>query len=224
MKLKYFGHSAFQITTSDGTIILIDPFITGNPFAKTKAKDLKADFIILSHAHGDHLGDTHQIATKDTTIICVAELSDILNEQGFSTHPLQIGGGYDFPFGRVDFTTATHGSRTPEGEYAGLAAGIILSADGTTIHHAGDTGLFSDMKLIGERNKIDYYLVPIGGNYTMDIADAALAASWIRPRYAIPMHYNTFPIIKKEPLDFVKEALKYQVEVRVMDFEEEISL
>lgn len=225
MTLKYFGHSAFQIIHDDGTSILIDPFITGNPFAKTKAEELKADFIIVTHAHGDHLGDTQVIADKDdTTIICVPELAWILQEEGYKTHELQIGGSFAFPFGEVRFVKAEHGSQTPDGRYAGLAAGAIISLGDITIYHAGDTGIYGDMKLTAELYDIDYFLLPIGGNYTMGIHDAALAASWIKPKLAIPMHYNTFPVIEVKPESFVKEAARHGVQARILDFEETISL
>lgn len=225
MTLKYFGHSAFQIITDGGISILIDPFITGNPFAKTKAEELKANFIIVTHAHGDHLGDTQVIADKkDTTIICVPELAWILQEEGYKTHELQIGGSYSFSFGDVRFVKAEHGSATPDGRYAGLAAGAIISTGGKTIYHAGDTGIYGDMKLTAELYEIDYFLVPIGGNYTMDYRDAALAASWLKAKMAIPMHFNTFPVIEVDPAKFVQAAERHGVQARVMGFEEEITL
>lgn len=203
MILKYFGHSAFQIITDNGINIFIDPFISENSLSPCGIEDLKADYILLSHAHADHFGDTLSLAhKKDTTIVCVAELSGYLSKAGYHTHAMQIGGAFSFPFGRVKLTQATHGSLTPDGRYAGLAAGIILELDGATIYHAGDTGLFGDMDLIGELHEIDYFLVPIGGNYTMDIQDAVIATSWINPKYAIPMHYNTFPVIKADPQEF----------------------
>ena len=206
MTLKYFGHSAFQIITDGGISILIDPFITGNPFATTKAEELKADFIIVTHAHGDHLGDTQVIADKkDTTIICVPELAWILQEEGYKTHELQIGGSYSFSFGDVRFVKAEHGSATPDGRYAGLAAGAIISTGGKTIYHAGDTGLFQDMKLLGELNPIDLACLPIGGNFTMDPQDALLAAQWLKAPHVLPIHYNTFPVIEQDPALFVTE-------------------
>lgn len=224
MTLKYFGHSAFQIISDGGLSILIDPFISGNPFTKIKAEELKADYIIVTHAHGDHLGDTQIIADKkDTTIICVPELAWILGEEGFKTHALQIGGSYSFPFGEVRFVKAEHGSQTPDGRYAGLAAGAIITTGGKSIYHAGDTGIYGDMKLTAELFDIDYFLVPIGGNYTMDIKDAALAASWLKPHLAIPMHFNTFPVIEVNPESFVQAAGKHGVKARIMGFDEEIT-
>ncbi len=224
MKLRYFGHSAFEIVSKAGTRILIDPFLDDNPLSPVKSSEVSADYIIVTHAHGDHLGDTAKIATKDTTVICVFELANYLGEKGLNTHPMQIGGAFDFDFGRVKFTKAEHGSETPDGKYAGLAAGVILTIDNQTIYHAGDTGIFGDMKLIAELQPIDYFLTPIGGNFTMDIPDAALAASWIRPKLAIPMHYNTFPLIEVNPEDFITATKKYKVKARILAPGESIEL
>lgn len=224
MKLRFFGHSAFEIVTQSGTRILIDPFLDDNPLSPVKSAELTADYIIVTHAHGDHLGDTVKIAGKNTTVICVFELANYLDAKGLNTHPMQIGGAFDFDFGRVKFCTAEHGSETPDGEYAGLAAGVILTIDNKSIYHAGDTGIFGDMKLIAELQPIDYFLVPIGGNFTMDIQDAALATSWIRPKWAIPMHYNTFPLIEVNPQDFVSATARYGVKTRVLEPGEAIEL
>jgi L-ascorbate metabolism protein UlaG (beta-lactamase superfamily) len=216
MKLRYFGHSAFELVTQAGTRILIDPFLDDNPLSPVKSSELTADYIIVTHAHGDHLGDTAKIATTASTVICVPELAGYLQKQGLNTHAMQIGGAFDFDFGKVKLCKAEHGSLTPDGKYAGLAAGVILIIEDKTIYHAGDTGIFGDMKLIAELHPIDYFLVPIGGNYTMDIPDAALAASWIRPKLAIPMHYNTFPLIAVNPEDFITATQKYGVSSRIM--------
>ena len=162
MKLKYFSHSAFQITTNDGKVILIDPYLDGNPTSPVKSDEVSADFIILTHAHGDHIGDTFKIAERtNALIISVNELADYVASKGFKAHNMHIGGAHNFEFGRIKFTIAHHGSITPDGHYGGEPAGVVLSIDGKNIYHAGDTGLFLDMKLIGELNPIDYMLVPI---------------------------------------------------------------
>ncbi|MDR3610804.1 MAG: metal-dependent hydrolase [Ignavibacteriaceae bacterium] len=224
MTLKYFSHSAFQITTDDGIKILIDPFLDNNPTSPVKSKDVKADYIILSHAHGDHLGDTFKIASKDTLIISVSELANYCIAKGFKAHNMHIGGSFDFPFGRVKFTIAHHGSKTPEGDYAGEPAGIILTLKNKSIYHTGDTGLFSDMKLIGEMNKIDYMLLPIGDNYTMGITDAVKAVELVNPKIAIPMHYNTFPVIKADPYEFKMKVENKGLKCKVLNYGEEIDL
>ncbi len=226
MKLKYFSHSAFQVTTDSGTKILIDPFLDDNPTSPVKSKDVEADYIILSHAHGDHIGDAVKIAERSkVTFICVNELGNYLLSKGYQTHNMHIGGGHDFDFGRVKFTIAHHGSQTPEGNYAGEPAGIILKADEKTLYHTGDTGLFFDMKLISEMNgPIDYMLLPIGDNFTMNITDAVKAAELVKPKTVIPMHYNTFPVIKADPNEFKQKVEAIGIKSRVLQYGEEIQL
>ncbi len=203
MKLRFLGHSAFEITTDSGQTVLIDPYLDNNPAAPVKADAIRAEYIILTHAHGDHLGDAFKIAKAcGSLLVCVAELAGYASAKGFKTHAMHIGGAHEFPFGRLKFTIAMHGSQTPDGHYAGLAAGVLLWIDGICIYHTGDTGLFYDMKLIGDMNRVDYLLLPIGDNYTMGIDDAAKAVEFVRPRVAIPMHYNIFPLIKADPAEF----------------------
>ena len=225
MKLRYFSHSAFQLTTSAGKKILIDPFLTGNPTAPVKASDVNADYIILTHAHGDHIGDSFDIAKRCKSIfICVNELAEYCKSKGFNAHNMHIGGGYNFEFGRVKFTIAHHGSLTPDNHYGGEPAGVIVSADGKNVYHTGDTGLFYDMKLIGEMTPIDYMLLPIGDNFTMGITDALKAVELTKPKVAIPMHYNTFSVIAADPNEFKKLAEVKGFKTRVMNFGEEIEL
>lgn len=225
MKLKYFSHSAFQITTSAGKKILIDPFLSGNPTAPVKAEDVKADYIILTHAHGDHIGDSFEIAKRcDSTFICVNELAEYCKSKGFNAHNMHIGGGYNFDFGRVKFTIAHHGSLTPDNQYGGEPAGVLITADHKTVYHTGDTGLFFDMKLIGEMNPIDYMLLPIGDNFTMGITDAVKAVEFVSPKLAIPMHYNTFPVIEADPDQFKMQVEEKGFKSRVLKFGEEIEL
>ncbi len=205
IRVTYYGHAAFQIEDRNGRI-LIDPFLNDNPVSPVKAKDVKADYIVLSHGHGDHLGDALEIAkAANATIIAVNELANYCAEKGARAHNMHIGGSYVFPFGRVKFTIAHHGSVSPDGVYTGNPAGIVLTVDGKIIYHAGDTGLFYDMKLIGESNPLDLALLPIGDNYTMGIDDAVRAVELLRPRVTIPMHYNTWPVISADPMDFLRK-------------------
>ncbi len=225
MKLKYFSHSAFQITTNDGKVILIDPYLDGNPTSPVKSDEVSADFIILTHAHGDHIGDTFKIAERtNALIISVNELADYVASKGFKAHNMHIGGAHNFEFGRIKFTIAHHGSITPDGHYGGEPAGVVLSIDGKNIYHAGDTGLFLDMKLIGELNPIDYMLVPIGDNFTMGIDDAVKAVEFVNPKVAIPMHYDTFPVIKADPDEFKKKVEAIGKKSIVMEYGQEIEL
>jgi L-ascorbate metabolism protein UlaG (beta-lactamase superfamily) len=225
MKLRYFSHSAFQITTADNKSILIDPFLDQNPTSPVKSDEVTADFIILTHAHGDHLGDSFKIAEKTSPLfIAVNELADYIAAKGFKAHNMHIGGSWNFDFGRVKYTIAHHGSLTPDGQYAGEPAGVLITIDGKTIYHAGDTGLFLDMKLIGEMNKIDYFLVPIGDNFTMGIDDAVKAVEFVNPKMAIPIHYNTFPLINANPNEFKEKVEAKGFNSRVLEYGEEIEL
>jgi len=206
MKISYHGHSIVKIE-SKGKTILIDPFITGNSLTDLSVETESPDYIILSHGHSDHVGDTIELAKKkDALVIAMVELATYLGWKGLRTHGLNIGGGYEFEFGKVRLTKAFHSTGYMEGEniiYLGMPAGILLEMEGKTIYHAGDTGLFSDMKLIGERYKPDIAFLPIGDNFTMGPEDAAYAAKLLKAKTVVPIHYNTFPIIKQDPEYFV---------------------
>jgi L-ascorbate metabolism protein UlaG (beta-lactamase superfamily) len=224
LALTYFSHSSFML--DDGSHkILIDPFFTGNPTSPVAAEDVDADFIVLTHGHGDHLGDGLAIAKRcDAMIIAVNELANYVASHGAKAHNMHIGGGWNFPFGRVKFTIAHHGSSSPEGLYMGEPAGVVISMGGKTVYHTGDTGLFLDMKLIGERNSIDCMLAPIGDNFTMGVEDAVAAVEFVRPGLAIPMHYNTFPVIEADPEAFRSAVLAAGLDARVMEYGETIEL
>ncbi len=225
MKLRYFSHSSFQITTDDQKRVLIDPFLDGNPTSPVTAADVHADYIILTHAHGDHLGDALTIAKRDNAlIISVNELANYCQAKGCNAHNMHIGGGYAFPCGRVKFTIAHHGSSAPDGSYMGEPAGVLFTSAGITLYHTGDTGLFYDMKLIGEMNAIDYMLLPIGDNFTMGIDDAVKAVELVNPKLATPMHYNTFPAIEADPEEFRVKVEENGGKARVMAYGEEITL
>jgi L-ascorbate metabolism protein UlaG (beta-lactamase superfamily) len=137
---------------------------------------------------------------------------------------MHIGGSYKFPFGRVKFTIAHHGSSNSEGRYMGEPAGIVLSIDGKNIYHCGDTGLFYDMNLIGKLDKIDVMLVPIGGNFTMGIDDAVIAVDFVNPQLTIPIHYNTFPIIQADPNEFSDKVKSFGRNVKILNYGEVIEL
>lgn len=224
VNIKYFGHSAFLVESGDFAIA-IDPFITGNPVAKADAKDIKCNYIIVTHAHGDHLGDAIELAKQnDALVIANNELANYLAKYGIKVHNMHIGGGFNFPFGRIKLTIAHHGSSDGEGNCIGAPTGVVLSIDGKNIYHCGDTGLFYDMKLIGEMNAIDLMLAPIGDNFTMGIDDAVKATQFVNPKMVVPMHYNTFPVIEVNPQEFKNkvEALNYKC--KVMDINETITL
>lgn len=208
MNISYHGHSVVKIETN-GTTILIDPFINGNSLTDLVVDDVKPDIIILTHGHGDHLGDTVELAKRhNALVIAVAELEHYLSAKGVErTHGMSIGGAYQFDFGKVKFTPAFHGTGLMQenGEiiYLGMPAGILFMAEGKTVYHAGDTAVFSDMKLIGERHPIDLAFLPIGDNFTMGPEDAALAAEFLQAKQVVPIHFNTFPVIKQDPQTFI---------------------
>ncbi|RAK21249.1 L-ascorbate metabolism protein UlaG (beta-lactamase superfamily) [Anoxybacillus vitaminiphilus] len=207
MKLTYHGHSVVKIETG-GKTIFIDPFITGNGATDLKAEDVKVDVILLTHGHNDHVGDTVDLALRNNALVVAPyELATYLSWQGVHAHPMHIGGAHQFEFGKVKLTQAFHGSSYVDENkqiiYTGMPCGILFSAEGKTIYHAGDTALFSDMKLIGERNQIDVAFLPIGDNFTMGPEDAALAAEWLQAKMVVPIHYNTFPVIEQDPEKFV---------------------
>lgn len=210
MKITFLGHAACWIQT-DGYHLLIDPFLSGNPLAAMGPEEVSAHYILVSHGHGDHLGDAIPIAQRTgATIIAPYELATYCARFGVQAHPMHIGGAYDFPFGRVKLTPALHGSGyvTEQEEilYLGHPCGFLIWAEGRCLYHAGDTGLFGDMRLIGEHHRPDVALLPIGDNFTMGPEDALRAVEMLRPQVVIPIHYNTFPVIQQNPAEFAEKV------------------
>ena len=199
IKLTWFSHACFLIDTGQARL-LTDPFLSDNPLAAGKAEEIQADYILVSHGHGDHVGDTISIAKRtQATVISNYEIQNWFAGQGVeNTHPQHIGGGFDYPWGRVKLTIAHHGSALPDGSYGGNPCGFLLYIEGIKIYHACDTGLFYDMKLIGEEG-IDLAILPIGDNFTMGPDDALRAVKLIEPQRVVPIHYDTFDVIKQDP-------------------------
>ena len=219
MQISYHGHSIVKVKT-DGYTILFDPFITGNSLTDLKVDEQKPDVILLTHGHNDHVGDTVEIAKQSGALVVAPnELAVYLSWQGIDTHPMHIGGAHQFDFGKVKLTQAFHGSSyiTDDQQiiYTGMPSGILLFVEGKTIYHAGDTALFSDMKLIGENHPIDVAFLPIGDNFTMGLEDAARAAQFLKPKEIVPIHYNTFPAIEQDPQEFAE--MVSTTSVRVMN-------
>lgn len=214
VKLTYFGHSAFQL--SNGTVtVLFDPFFTGNTWNKSLPESIICQYIVVSHGHGDHYGDTPAIAKRNNAlVISTAEVAHLAESDGCRAHAMHLGGKADFEFGYVRLVPAFHGAGIPGGH----AAGAIVNFFDKVIYFAGDTALYSDMKLHGRFDPIDYALLPIGDNFTMGPEDAALAASWIQPKAVIPIHYKTWPIIDNDPEAFKKlTESTYGIPVIIID-------
>ena len=216
VKISYHGHSIVKIETK-GKTILIDPFITGNKLTDLKAENEKPDVILLTHGHNDHVGDTMEIAKReDILVVAPNELAVYLGFQGLKTHGMNIGGAKEFDFGTVKYTQAFHSSSytTEDNEiiYTGMPAGLLLTIEDKIIYHAGDTSLFSDMKLYGE-DGIDVAFLPIGDNFTMGPKDAAKAVELLNPKLTVPVHFNTFPPIELEPEDFKSLVTNHEVKI-----------
>ncbi|MCP4169641.1 MAG: metal-dependent hydrolase [Fuerstiella sp.] len=201
-KITWLGHSTFHMEAS-GKSILIDPFFEDNPVAQVAADDVGADVIIVTHGHGDHVGDTVRIAKRTgALVISNFEIVTWLQNQGVANaHPMHVGGSHDFDFGTVKLTIAHHGSSLPDGSNGGSPTGIVLKTQDGNIYFAGDTGLFSDMKLIGEED-LEVAIIPVGDNFTMGPDDSIRATQFLQPRTVIPCHYNTWPLIEQDINDW----------------------
>ena len=205
---RFLGHSCVTLTEGDHRLI-IDPFLTGNEQAAVKPEEIEVDHVLITHGHGDHVGDGISIAQRcGATIIANYELANMCGKQGVNVHPMHIGGAHDFPFGRVKMTIAHHGGGYGEDAsiYTGPPVGFLVTIGGKTVYHPGDTGLFMDMQLIGEMNEIELAFLPIGDNFTMGITDAVKAVEFLRPRRVVPMHYDTFDVIKADPNEFAAKV------------------
>ena len=216
MKIEYFGHSAFQITSEEGMKILIDPFISGNPACTTAVETMNPDIILVTHGHVDHFGDALEIANNSgATVIATHEIATFVQKQGLNAIGMNIGGTISInELVSVTMTDARHSSGMDfleNMEEGGVATGFVITLEsGKKIYHAGDTGLFGDMKMvIGDIYQPDISLIPIGDKFTMGVEDAAIAASWLQSRIVIPMHYNTFDAIEQDAnlfAQFVEDA------------------
>lgn len=205
MRLRFLGHAGVSLRATVAGIdyeLIIDPYVTDHPRTPVKLDELAPDYVLLTHAHGDHWGDTPALAGQHgATVIATAEIADYAADRGLKSHGMNIGGRREFDFGAVRLTPAWHSSSFPDGTYGGMPAGIVLEFGGLRLYHAGDTGLFSDMSLIG-RLGLDLALLPIGDNFTMGPDDALEAVRLLQPKRVIPIHFDTFPKLKQDAQAF----------------------
>lgn len=215
LKYTFYGHACFLL--DDGKHkVLVDPYLTDNPAAAIKADDVQCDFMLITHWHWDHMGDAARIVKRTKAFVistpevinaCAAEAGCEVNGHG-----MNLGGSHEFPFGKVRMVNAVHGS----GVAGGVACGFVIYMGGKVVYFAGDTALFEDMKLIGRKDRIDYALLPIGDNYTMGLEDAVMASQWLNASHIVPLHYNTWPLIKQDVEHFkelTEESTRAQVHI-----------
>jgi len=226
MEITYYGQSCFLIQINEHRI-LFDPFISPNELASQIDVDsIKADFILLSHGHSDHVADAKRIAkNNDATLVANFEVASWFAEKGVAkTHPINPGGKVTLPFGTVKMVTAIHSSSMPDGAYGGVATGFVVEMENQAFYFAGDTALTYDMKLIPEQFDLDFALLPIGDNFTMDIHDAMLAADFVQVDKVIGMHYDTFPYIKIDKEEVQEVAQMAAKELILMEIGQTINL
>ena len=221
MKYTFFGHACFRLDTGKEKL-LFDPFLTGNSEAAVSAERVKCDYILLSHAHADHFGDSIAIARRTgAKVVAIPEVIGLFPKTVVNFQPMNLGGQYKADFGIVKMVVALHSA----GVAGGVPCGFIISfANGPTVYYSGDTALFSDMKLFGELYDIDYAILPIGDNYTMGPEDALKAAAFLKAKHVIPLHYNTWPVIAQDPFEFKEKAKSCGIDVILVKPGESIEL
>lgn len=218
--LTFYGHACFSLCAKD-TTLLFDPFFTGNPVNPGNPAEISCNYILVSHGHSDHLGDTIDIAKRTgATVVSTAEIASLVGQQQCANISMHLGGKRTFDFGYVKLTPAFHGAGVPGGH----AAGFIVNFWGKTIYFAGDTALFGDMALLGRLENIDYALLPIGDNYTMGPEDAIEAVKMLKPKTVIPMHYNTWPVIAQSPEAFKEKVEALTISVQILNPGQSITL
>lgn len=204
--LTWYGHATFGLDI-DGVKAVVDPFFTGNPAATIKPDEVEAEYVLITHGHGDHVGDALDIAKRTgAQIVSVNEIAVWAGNQGLKSHGQHLGGGHQYPFGYLKLTQAFHGSALPDGSDGGNPCGFLITTPSKQkIYISGDTGLFGDMALIGEEG-IELATLPIGDNFTMGPDDALRAVKLLKPKHVIPVHYNTWELIAQDPEDWAERV------------------
>jgi len=215
MEITWYGHATTGVRSGEQEL-LIDPFFTGNPVAVTDPDSLNTSFIIVTHGHADHVGDVENIGRRTgAQLVSCPEICGWFAAKGIdNAHEMNVGGSADFPFGRVTFTQAFHSSSLPDGSYGGMPMGVVLTLGGRRIYHAGDTALFSDMRLIGAGG-LDLAFLPIGGNFTMGPEEALEAVKLLEPQTVVPIHYGTFPPIEQDAEAF-RQLVEQETDARCL--------
>lgn len=225
MKITFYGHASLGIEIG-GKNIIVDPYISPNPKAShIDVNALKADYILLTHAHGDHIADVETIAKNtNATIVSNAEIAGFYANKGFETHPMNHGGSWNFEFGKVKYVQAIHSSSFPDGSYGGNPGGFVIEGERKNIYIAGDTALTFDMQLIPLRTKLDLAVFPIGNNFTMDVEDAIIASDFVECDKILGYHFDTFGYIEIDHKEAVKKFFDAGKDLMLLEIGESIEL
>lgn len=228
MKITYYGHACLGIEIN-GTHLVVDPFIGGNPLESARAIDIdaiKANYILITHAHGDHLADTERIAdnNEDVVIVSNAEIASHYANKGYQSHPMNHGGSWQFDFGKVKYVPAIHSSSFPDGSYGGQPGGFVIESKNKTIYIAGDTSLTMDMKLIPMFAKLDLAILPIGSNFTMDIDEAVIASDFVGCDKVLGYHFDTFGYIEIDHEEAKRKFFEKGKDLMLLNIGESIDL
>jgi len=225
MKITFYGHASLGIEVG-GKKIIVDPYISPNPKASHIDVDaLEADFILLTHAHGDHIADVESIAQRtNATIVSNAEIAGYYEKKGFRTHPMNHGGSWDFDFGNVKYVNAIHSSSFPDGSYGGNPGGFVIEGERKNIYIAGDTALTFDMQLIPMRTKLDLAILPIGDNFTMNVDDAIVASDFVECDKVLGYHFDTFGYIEINHEEAIKKFFDVGKDLMLLEIGASIDL